>query len=305
MSLSKASLLFYSLQRQVFNLSVNLYGCTALCYFKNTAVRLLRFCFNSVLLVPFYLSYVLTFIIFHPVLWLSFKFKILDGQYLTNFLCWAQRAMLFLFTGCYTRSLDLTKRDQLRYDLPTVIVSNHQSSFDIANIVNFFHPQKVHFVAKIELSRFVPSVSLLLREFNGIIINRKDSQQALASIKQFKEKFKQGAWVAIFPEGTRSKTGSLGKLKKRGLLELLGGVHNFQIITVVFTKNFFFGNPRFFPFFRKSTMAVLSAQTVSINTDAELDSLIHRIFQEIEDFIRVQVNRKHEAAKLSNRNKFF
>ncbi len=107
-------------------------------------------------------------------------------------------------------------------DRPTIIVPNHQSMHDIPPIIWFLRKLEPKFVSKKELGKGIPSVSYNLRHGGSVLIDRKDSKQALVEISKlgkYIEKHSRGA--VIFPEGTRSRTGHPKPFKSTGLKLLM------------------------------------------------------------------------------------
>jgi len=77
-------------------------------------------------------------------------------------------------------------------------------------------------VSKRELGKGIPSVSYNLRHGGSVLIDRKDSKQALTEIAKlgtYIETHNRSA--VIFPEGTRSKTGHPKKFQSTGLKMLI------------------------------------------------------------------------------------
>lgn len=102
--------------------------------------------------------------------------------------------------------------------VPLILVSNHQSMYDVSMIVWFLRKCHPKFISKIELGRGIPSVSYNLRHGGSVLIDRKDPKQALTEIKrigQYIEQHKRSA--VIFPEGTRSRDGHPKKFAENGL----------------------------------------------------------------------------------------
>jgi 1-acyl-sn-glycerol-3-phosphate acyltransferase len=96
---------------------------------------------------------------------------------------------------------------------PVIFMSNHQSQVDIAAIIDTLPTDAVwRFVAKKELTR-VPIFGQALVATGQIIIDRGDREKAVASLRRAAERIRSGLSVIVFPEGTRSKTGSLQPFK--------------------------------------------------------------------------------------------
>jgi len=116
-----------------------------------------------------------------------------------------------------------------------VIVSNHQSHFDIFVLYGWLGID-FKWVMKQELRR-VPALGVGCEKIGHIFIDRSNKKSALASINAAREKIVNGTSVIFFPEGTRSEDGNLGEFKK--------GAFKFAIdlgipilpITIVGTKN--------------------------------------------------------------------
>ncbi len=105
---------------------------------------------------------------------------------------------------------------------PCVIVSNHQSMFDIPSIHVACKKLLPRFVAKIELGRGIPGVSACLRISNAALIDRSDAPQALKELKRFSDFIKQSKTSAvIFPEGTRARFHTPKAFKKKGTITLI------------------------------------------------------------------------------------
>jgi len=106
---------------------------------------------------------------------------------------------------------------------PCIFMSNHQSLFDIAAIVKTI-PVMMRFVAKRELTH-IPLFGWALVLSGQIIVDRADRAQAIESLRRGAERIRAGAHVIVFPEGTRSQTGSLAEFKSGGFyLALQAGV---------------------------------------------------------------------------------
>ncbi len=90
-----------------------------------------------------------------------------------------------------------------------LVLSNHQSFLDPA-FVGQCHHRRMNFVARSSLRK-----SLIYRLVAGpldpIPIEREG--MGLGGIKEMLRRAKRGEIIALFPEGTRTKDGSLGKLK--------------------------------------------------------------------------------------------
>jgi 1-acyl-sn-glycerol-3-phosphate acyltransferase len=105
---------------------------------------------------------------------------------------------------------------------PVIIVSNHQSMYDIPMTMWECRRQNVGYIAKKELGRWIPSISFALRRLGSVLIDRKDAVQAVRDIEQFGHAKDDACEVAaIFPEGTRARDGAIKRFKPTGFKALL------------------------------------------------------------------------------------
>ncbi|MDY6029543.1 MAG: lysophospholipid acyltransferase family protein [Acidaminococcaceae bacterium] len=96
---------------------------------------------------------------------------------------------------------------------PLVLASNHISLLD-PPVIGTCANRKVHFMAKQEL--FVPVLGYIYRLLGAFPVRRGGADRA--AIKQGIDILQSGEVLAIFPEGTRSKTGKLGKAAPGALM---------------------------------------------------------------------------------------
>ena len=93
-----------------------------------------------------------------------------------------------------------------------VVVANHQSLIDIYLIFGAT-PMDIIWVMKQEL-RQVPFLGIACARMGYIYIDRGNTESALRSIEAAKHRIRDGVCVVFFPEGTRSRDGSLGTFKR-------------------------------------------------------------------------------------------
>lgn len=132
-----------------------------------------------------------------------------------------QVALVWAFRVCGTRLL-VERARGVRPGTSYIVVSNHQSMFDIAILGALLFSNFPKYIAKRELGRGIPSVSYNLRRGGHVLIDRSDAPSAVAAIRRLGRRVHAGgASAVIFPEGTRSRRGALGEFRRAGLLALL------------------------------------------------------------------------------------
>lgn len=95
---------------------------------------------------------------------------------------------------------------------PVLFLSNHQGAFDILALQSVL-PVQFRWVAKKSLFK-VPFVGWSMRLAGYISIDRENPAEAMKSMEEAAAKMDSGSSVVIFPEGTRSETGSLLPFKR-------------------------------------------------------------------------------------------
>jgi 1-acyl-sn-glycerol-3-phosphate acyltransferase len=129
--------------------------------------------------------------------------------------------------------------EQLPDDRPLILVSNHQSIFDIPAIGWVFR-KKHHakFISKKSLMYNIPSVSWHLRHGKHVCIDRKDKESSLEAIKSFAEVISREKLAAcIFAEGTRARDGKLKPFKTAGFEQLVASIPK-AIVVPIALENF-------------------------------------------------------------------
>ena len=101
-------------------------------------------------------------------------------------------------------------------DTSYVYMANHQSNFDIPALLGYL-PVQFRWLAKAELFK-IPVFGRAMRGAGYVKIDRFNQESAFESINEAAEKMKNGVSVMIFPEGTRSKDGSIRPFKKGGFV---------------------------------------------------------------------------------------
>ncbi|MEX1004375.1 MAG: lysophospholipid acyltransferase family protein [Acidimicrobiia bacterium] len=168
--------------------------------------------------IPFLLAFGLALVVFDVVGRVVRPFSLRGFEYVMASL---QRTLTALFAICGTR-LEIERPSSLLPRTGYVVISNHQSLFDITILGGMLFTNFPKYVAKRELGRGIPSISLNLKRGGNALIDRDDRRQALRAIRDMAVTAqKRGVSVAIFPEGTRSRNGSLGEFKKAGATSLL------------------------------------------------------------------------------------
>jgi 1-acyl-sn-glycerol-3-phosphate acyltransferase len=134
-----------------------------------------------------------------------------------------------------------------------IVVANHQSLLDIPLLLHYFSGRRsLLFVAKKELGMGIPLISSVLRIQGHALVDRRGHPAAsMRSLSHFaRYAARNGFCPAVFPEGTRSKDGSLGKFHSAGLRRIaeyapqpllvvaLDGGHTIATLTKLFRSGF-------------------------------------------------------------------
>ncbi|HEY0479579.1 MAG TPA: lysophospholipid acyltransferase family protein [Kofleriaceae bacterium] len=102
-----------------------------------------------------------------------------------------------------------------------VYMSNHQSHLDIPILFATLPSQTIRMLGKAELFR-IPLWGRALRAAEFIEVDRSHHTRAVRSIEHAAQLVRDGVSIYLAPEGTRSTTGRIGKLKKGGFHLALG-----------------------------------------------------------------------------------
>ena len=103
-------------------------------------------------------------------------------------------------------------REHLRPGQSYVIVANHLSQVDIWVLYGYLGID-FRWVMKQEMRR-VPVIGYCCARLGHIFIDRRDHQSAVASLARAERQLADGTSILFFPEGTRSRSGTLQAFKK-------------------------------------------------------------------------------------------
>lgn len=108
-------------------------------------------------------------------------------------------------------------RENVLMNRPQIFMANHQSDFDIL-IVLAHIPGQFRWIVKKELFK-IPLFGKAMKSAGYIEIDRQNHEKAMKSMEEAAQKIREGKSVVTFPEGTRSKDGTVRPFKQ-GLFHL-------------------------------------------------------------------------------------
>jgi 1-acyl-sn-glycerol-3-phosphate acyltransferase len=109
-------------------------------------------------------------------------------------------------------------------DRAVIYMSNHQSHIDIPVLYATLPSPTIRMLAKTELFQ-IPLWGRGLRAAEFVEVDRGNHGRAVGSIQQAEQLVRDGVSIYLAPEGTRSRDGRIGRLKKGGFhLALATGV---------------------------------------------------------------------------------
>lgn len=105
----------------------------------------------------------------------------------------------------------ITGKENIDYKNNYVIASNHQSLADIV-MLTYLRPLQFKYVSKKELL-YIPFLGWIMAMAKYVLLNRKDPKSQFKMMRTCENHLNNGLSIAIFPEGTRTKNGELGRFK--------------------------------------------------------------------------------------------
>lgn len=187
--------------------------------------------FGYILSIIHYLAFGLLLFIFHPIQWFcynAFGYKAHK---------WSVDTLNFFLVSTYYllgNSVTFINKQSLPTGRPIIFIANHQSMYDIPVMIWFLRKYHAKFISKVELAKGIPSISYNLRHGGAANIDRKDPRQSITEIAALGTRMKEKKWSAmIFPEGTRSKDGTVKPFQPAGVATLLKKCPEALIVPIV------------------------------------------------------------------------
>ena len=183
-----------------------------------------------ILTFPFLLAFGLTLLVFDPLQRLARLFGRRPHEIVVGIM---QGALVGAFHVCGTR-LRVERSPDVAPQTPYILISNHQSLFDIPILGAVLFSNYPKYVSKQELARWIPSISYNLRRGGNAVIDRANRQSATQAISDLGAQAQErGVSVVIYPEGTRARAGALGRFRPAGTLALLSAAPELAVVPVV------------------------------------------------------------------------
>ena len=115
-----------------------------------------------------------------------------------------------VFTGAGVR-VEIEGADAIDWSRAHVLVANHASMIDIPAVMRAV-PAPLHFMLKREIAT-IPFIGWYAHAMGMVFIDRANAREAKRKLGDAADKLRAGATLIAFPEGTRSKDGTIGAFK--------------------------------------------------------------------------------------------
>jgi 1-acyl-sn-glycerol-3-phosphate acyltransferase len=162
---------------------------------------------------------------------------------------------------------EVFRATELVADRGYVLVANHQSMLDVP-LIQATVPRHVGFVAKRSLARGIPSVSYALRTGPHALVDPNDLLRSMREIRRLgKRAAATGAIVAIFPEGTRARSGTLGEFHWAGALALLSAASSLAVVPVTIDGSWIFYRDNLLPVPFGTTVRLHMGEPIEVGAD--------------------------------------
>lgn len=177
-------------------------------------------------------------------------------------------------------SIDISKN--LPVGAPVLLVSNHQSMWDIPPIIWYLRKLHPKFVSKKELGKGIPTISFNLNKGGSVLIDRTDREQAVQQLIDFAKYLNENHRTGvIFAEGTRSRDNIMRPFKPRGLRTLIENMPNAYILPLSITNSWKLQRHGSFPIPLGVDYKMTAHPAIKI-TNQPIEELI----QEVENIVR-------------------
>jgi 1-acyl-sn-glycerol-3-phosphate acyltransferase len=155
---------------------------------------------------------------------------------------------------------------------PCIFLANHFSTLDIWALVPAL-PETTRFVAKRSIF-WIPILGQAMAIAGFIPIDRADRTRAIRSLGRASKRIAEGESVILFPEGTRSRDGKLGRFKRGAFhLAIEAGV---PVVPIAISGTGKVVKPRSIVV-RRATVRVTFLPPLDTTADAgDLDALMRR-----------------------------
>ncbi len=224
--------------------------------------------------VLFYLIFGFTIVLFHAIQWICFNwFGYEAHKKSVDYFNWSLMRCLNILGTTFHAKIDT----QIPNNVPIIIVSNHQSMWDIPPISWYLRRYHPKFISKVELGKGIPGVSYNLKHGGSILIDRKNPRQAIVEMVKFSKylrKFNRSG--VIFPEGTRSKTGVPKPFRRTGLQTLFKKVSDGYVIPVTINNSWKLQRWGMFPVQMGVRFELIAHPAIRI-ADFEVEELIDKV----------------------------
>ncbi len=192
------------------------------------------------------------------------------------FYWWATYSMRLVLT--VVARWKVTGRDRVPREGAVVVVSNHLNNIDAPVIAAAIAKRRVRFMAKIEL--FKRPFGVVPRLYGAFPVRRFESD--IAAMLNAERVLKRGQVLGMFPEGTRSRTGFIGRPHPgTAMIALRSGA---TVLPCAVTGSEQLGNP--LNVLRQPRITVTIGEPIALTavrrpTEAQVNELTDRIFAEI------------------------
>jgi len=204
----------------------------------------------------------------------------------------AHKKSVDCFNALLVRSLhvlgtrfEITNKGSIPDNAPIIIVSNHQSLWDIPPILWFLRKYHPKFISKKELGKGIPSVSYNLKYGGSALIDRKKPKQAIGEMIKFANYLTtHNRSGVIFPEGTRSRNGIPKPFRRNGLRTLFEHAPNAYVLPITFNNSWKLQRFGMFPVPLGTTFEMLIHPVINVSeysTEELIDTIEKTITAQI------------------------
>lgn len=227
--------------------------------------------------IPFLIAFGLGFVVFDVVGRIVRLFGLRGFEYVIGAFQWY---LMQTFRICGTR-FTIERSESIKSHTGYAVISNHQSLLDIVMLGGLLYTNFPKYVAKRELGRGIPAISLNLRWGGNATIDRKDRAQAFRIIKATAVRAQErNVSIVIFPEGTRSRDGRLKEFKRGGTVMMLSAAKDLPMVATTVSGSWRLAEKNMFPVPFGSHVRIRFADPVE-RTPGDADEMLVRAEAEI------------------------